>query len=459
MSVGAAFDDGAVVLSGPFGAATLRTSNDGATWEEVELPPPARLSAMTARGTAAWACTADGRVVHSTDSGRSWTALQSAPTSAEDRCVSLDFPDARHGWLVGWRGSLWSTDDGGASWKRATLPKDFAPSRVVWASATLGFVHGLKGSLRTRDGGASWEVVDVPTDAPRVVQRLGPHAVLVTRESAEAAVEQRAFVLSPRVSPRGRGAVSLEGERLVLWAAEGTRELLELRGTASGEQPRLERVRTQGSLHSTVGKRRAFLSSDEGKTWTELAPLPGEAAFDAFVMLDARRALARSAGQVFRSDDAGRGWQPSSSPLDAMELAFALGEAKEPPLSCLRAERGTLSLRFGTEECFGGSERQLTLEWDPSGGSLLRPAGKEPQRLTTEEARKLLRELHERATRAEVPSTSRSTTKVSLELELTCHLDGRRERQAVQLQSNECDERATGTYARVCGMYDWARAR
>lgn len=148
LSLGGAFADGSVVMGGYFGPRLLRTEDDGATWKDVAIPTSAWLYALVVRGAHGWACGSNGPLIHSADSGRTWTPVE-APTNSDDRCISLDFLDGKQGWVAGWYGSLWSTADGGATWKKLALPAEFASresgertlSRVVRVTAALGFVR------------------------------------------------------------------------------------------------------------------------------------------------------------------------------------------------------------------------------------------------------------------------------------------------------------------------------
>lgn len=482
LSLGGAFADGSVVMGGYFGPRLLRTEDDGATWKDVPIPTSAWLYALVVRGAHGWACGSSGPLIHSADSGRTWTAVE-APTNSDDRCISLDFLDGKQGWVAGWYGSLWSTADGGATWKKLALPAEFASressertlSRVVRVTAALGFVQGNKGTYRTRDGGVTWERLELPATAPRVVAKLGAHRLLSSTDSVAKPADQQLVDLAEVVAARGAGAVSLAGDELRVWSADGTRRVMGVCGAPSGEQPRLETVRVLGAQRSAVGTKRAFVSRDEGATWLELAPLPGLVPFEQLVFAEAHRALAKGAGKVFRSDDAGRTWRETTSALDAMDLATALG-GSEDPLSCLsRGATGTVALRFGVNGCFGGSKNELTLTWRPDRGELAVRYDAQLERSPTKktlgarEVRALLDGLHERATRVEQASGCRSTTAYVATIDVTCKVSGASAHQVVDVESHDCGARplepgvggATSSgvpsgYARALGVHAWA---
>jgi photosystem II stability/assembly factor-like uncharacterized protein len=71
-----------------------------------------------------------GRILATTDGGRSWTRQYSGPAQLDQ----VDFTDAAHGWAVG-PGALLRTADGGSSW--TSLPEP----RVAGQCLAVGSVH------------------------------------------------------------------------------------------------------------------------------------------------------------------------------------------------------------------------------------------------------------------------------------------------------------------------------
>ncbi|MBN1893895.1 T9SS type A sorting domain-containing protein [bacterium] len=78
---------------------------------------------------------------------------------------SMDFIDAKTGWLAGYSGSIHKTTDGGNSWKQyrtgirnvAFESVDFADARHGWAAGSDGIV------VYSNDGGLTWERQETPT--------------------------------------------------------------------------------------------------------------------------------------------------------------------------------------------------------------------------------------------------------------------------------------------------------
>ncbi|MDO8185246.1 hypothetical protein Q5424_01570 [Conexibacter sp. JD483] len=105
----------------------------------------------------------------SVDGGRSFTAMAFAPIEASCRAqlTSLSFVTPTLGWLLLSDGTVFTTDDGGASFaQRTALPGTNAsggadmPDSVVFTSATTGTASTSAGLFRTTDAGASWRAVN-----------------------------------------------------------------------------------------------------------------------------------------------------------------------------------------------------------------------------------------------------------------------------------------------------------
>jgi len=76
--------------------------------------------AVTAAGLEVWAGGIGGLLYHSTDGGEHWTRLQPAADGVvlKGDITSLQFSDPQHG-IVGTSSSeMWTTSDGGKSWRK-----------------------------------------------------------------------------------------------------------------------------------------------------------------------------------------------------------------------------------------------------------------------------------------------------------------------------------------------------
>ncbi len=125
------------------------------------------------------------------NAGESWRIthhrlLATGDPAASTSRISIFWHDALHGWLMLRqatssnfnRGTLFRTQDGGASWQRVTAP---GGNPVYFVNASTGWsAGGPNGSawFRTEDGGASWQEQPLPyPDQADVGQRrhLMPH--------------------------------------------------------------------------------------------------------------------------------------------------------------------------------------------------------------------------------------------------------------------------------------------
>ncbi len=172
----------------------LRTIDGGSHWKDVTPQPPSgqhlfqgvpfvrAFSPLSAWATAAlYLPTPDGRnsstsvIFHTADGGQTWT---SATTSVG---WTMDFINARDGWLVG-GDDVYHSTDGGKTWAKignAKFPP--YPSSITFLNATTGWIvcNTVGNSFRTylfltRDGGHTWQQKKLPlplkliTDAPNL---------------------------------------------------------------------------------------------------------------------------------------------------------------------------------------------------------------------------------------------------------------------------------------------------
>lgn len=112
----------------------------------------------------------DGGVYRSIDGGTTWKDMgpkKPDEQSTED-FTGLAFTDAKHGILVGGGEMMFTSDDGGATWKQNTKDYFSGPRRNYYAmgfiNTTTGWISCSKASeedldidcLYTTDGGATW---------------------------------------------------------------------------------------------------------------------------------------------------------------------------------------------------------------------------------------------------------------------------------------------------------------
>ena len=154
--------DGGLWLAGSGGL--LSHSDDGVTWVRRETGTAADLDALSLRLAEGWAAGAAGTVLHSVDSGATWTRL-SAPSS--HGLAAVVAVGAGEAWVAGAEGTLLHTADGGASWDSTGTPAQDMTcvsflGRRGWASGGRSYGESRAGLLRTDDDGLHWEAVELP---------------------------------------------------------------------------------------------------------------------------------------------------------------------------------------------------------------------------------------------------------------------------------------------------------
>jgi photosystem II stability/assembly factor-like uncharacterized protein len=138
--------------------AILRTTNGGAGWTRVYAASSQRseivAGATFLSPTLGWASGSEsdssanhGLVSRTTDGGRTWTTHDI--TAFDDvRFGAIAFTDAKHGWVAGYQGELFYTDNGGISWA------EHDPSTIgnrliamVFHGPTHGWAVGQAGTI------------------------------------------------------------------------------------------------------------------------------------------------------------------------------------------------------------------------------------------------------------------------------------------------------------------------
>lgn len=163
--------------------AVLSTSDAGEHWERVPasaLPSPlAGEGSFASSGTcliaqrsgSAWGVTTKGRVLRTTDFGRTWSVSTAMATLADSvGLASVTFRDNRNGFVFGGYGArpadtlVYLTTDGGQTWSMRPRPPNgtgiwggaFVPGDPAHTVVTVG----PKGAAYSRDLGATWVQVD-----------------------------------------------------------------------------------------------------------------------------------------------------------------------------------------------------------------------------------------------------------------------------------------------------------
>lgn len=146
---------------------------------ENPVTPPTSINApiVSAPGLAAlrmidenngWGIT-DTQVVRTDDGGVTWYDVSPSGVSSLGYAANFDFLDSTHGWVIladqtdPFKGMMYHTTDGGATWTTASVPfgsgdLQFLDANDGWVMASLGAGAGSMGVavFQTTDGGATW---------------------------------------------------------------------------------------------------------------------------------------------------------------------------------------------------------------------------------------------------------------------------------------------------------------
>jgi photosystem II stability/assembly factor-like uncharacterized protein len=91
----------------------------GKTWQRISIGNGTKFRALCAVGTHVWAGGNAGTLYHSVDSGQSWTeVVPAAKEKLTADITHIEFSDPTNGLVSTSNGEVWSTSDGGQSWRR-----------------------------------------------------------------------------------------------------------------------------------------------------------------------------------------------------------------------------------------------------------------------------------------------------------------------------------------------------
>jgi len=183
------------------------TTDGGRTWASKPLPNVTSLQFTDAK--TGWAVGKNFTLLKTTDGGLEWNRVGGVEKLIGSRADSsnysfgfsdVHFTDAKHGWLIGNYygrargdiGGVFTTSDGGATWKRVPLAIQtrnnsglFTPGAFHSAHFTDPNTGSITGemydgerryffALHTRDGGRTWSLFRIPSRATHNSQFLDP---------------------------------------------------------------------------------------------------------------------------------------------------------------------------------------------------------------------------------------------------------------------------------------------
>ena len=229
-----------------------------------------------------------GHILVSTDGGVSWSQAV-VPTRALLTAVHMH--DERVGWAVGHDAVILRTDDGGETWTMVhRAPEEELPLLDVWfRDERNGFAVGAYGYfLATADGGDTWTA---------------------------RAISEDDFHLNA-LFPAGGGPTESQEPELRRPESPATTPPAD-RPSSSSQEPESQRTESQQTetlrpesqrLYIAAEAGVAYRSDDGGETWRELPSPYAGSWFGGFALDDEQVLLAGLRGHLFRSEDAGETW-------------------------------------------------------------------------------------------------------------------------------------------------------
>ncbi|SEN88622.1 Uncharacterized protein SAMN05428959_103603 [Duganella sp. CF517] len=269
------------------------TDNGGADWSPIASAlTQVDALAFSADGRLGWAVGGAG-LRRTTDGGRRWTTVSAAALEGK-RWTSIAFdPAGRHGVVVGLDGAFASSDDGGEHWRSPTWSTSWRPGRddalksAFWSDdGEKAWVVGDRGTLLTTDNsGATWRRVsgmDIDTRSPFVKVRF--------------------------LRDGKRGWIVNEAGDL-FWATDGGRDWRRVDRQPDLVFSDIERLEDGKHGWATTQAGRLSATRDGGQTWTHTAITGHSRIYALAAQGDgARLWIAGSAG-IVHSNDGGVGWQ------------------------------------------------------------------------------------------------------------------------------------------------------
>ena len=226
------------------GGTLYRTKDGGATFE-VRAPVSARKLLFTSADVGFGI--ADDAIYRTVDGAKTWSQVASSTTSL----IDVDFPDAEHGYAVGFRGTLLRSRDGGITWERAPAAgmPDLHLHDVRCADANTCL---MTGETPKDDIFPEWEVFDsgiVRTmDGGESVQRVSSERVLALDYSS-----------ATRVVAVGRRG-------LMLTSDDGGVSFREVSHGSQDSYSRLSRA-SERVVYALGGRTGLGRSEDGGRSW------------------------------------------------------------------------------------------------------------------------------------------------------------------------------------------------
>lgn len=102
-----------------------------------------------------WIVGVKGRIMRTVDGGKTWKRL---PSGSSDVLSNVYFVSAKVGWICGRMGLILKTTDGGDTWIKQQSGTGVWLTGLHFVDETTGWVSGQGLVLQTTDGGKTWTV-------------------------------------------------------------------------------------------------------------------------------------------------------------------------------------------------------------------------------------------------------------------------------------------------------------
>ncbi|EOZ4917418.1 TPA: hypothetical protein MXR76_004639 [Pseudomonas aeruginosa] len=231
--------------------------------------------------------------------------------------------------VVGERGVVMLSDDGGVSWRQSPTPTSVTLTGVSFADDTHGFAVGHGGVvLATHDAGATWER---RLDGREIARQLLADA---ERSGDERRISQAQRFIEDGPDKPLLDLLVLDASHIIVVGAfglalssyDGGRSWVSWKESLDNAMElHLYAIRARGALLVVAGEQGLVrISDDAGKTFSTITTPYNGSFFTLELMGDNEILLAGMRGNVWRSRNRGQTWQQMETPAPASIVASRL---------------------------------------------------------------------------------------------------------------------------------------
>ncbi|MBI2876932.1 MAG: hypothetical protein HYY20_08625 [Candidatus Tectomicrobia bacterium] len=272
----------------------------------------------------------------------------------QDSFYAVSAPHRDHAWVVGYRGQILHTADGGERWEAQPSGTRAPLFSVSFPDLHQGIITGRGGLiLRTEDGGRGWQAV-----SPAVTRHSLLSVTHADPPNVWAVGEAGSIFHSPD------GGKTWEDHSLKTWTDPSQ---LDIYGTDVILNRVLFTDSQNGWIVGEFGK--IFHTTDGGRSWTWMANVSGVDRnwiylYDIGFTDSQNGWIVGAGGVMLRSQDGGKHWQAVESGTDSTLYSLSLIHGTEgAPLGLAVGTRGTLLRSQPVEERWGEVKDLALYNW------------------------------------------------------------------------------------------------